>query len=66
MLNIVTGNFDEPGGAMFPLPAIDIVGLQAMMGSFGNFDRYRSRVRDLPAFGGELPVAAGWGNHDAR
>ncbi|MCO5183424.1 MAG: molybdopterin oxidoreductase family protein [Anaerolineae bacterium] len=58
VLNIVTGNFDEPGGAMFPLPAIDIVGLQAMMGSFGNFDRYRSRVRELPAFGGELPVAA--------
>lgn len=57
VINIVTGNFDEQGGAMFPMPAVDIVGLQAMMGSFGNYDRYRSRVRDLPAFGGELPVA---------
>ncbi len=58
-LNIVTGNLDRPGGAMFTLPAADIVG--AGNGAFlsrGGFARYRSRVRGLPEFGGELPVAA--------
>lgn len=54
-LNILTGNFDEPGGAMFTLPAFDIVGLTSTTGQVGNYDRWRSRVRDLPAFGGELP-----------
>lgn len=57
-LNIVTGRLDEPGGMMFTRPAIDLVGLSAalplMRGSFGT---YRSRVRGLPEFGGELPTA---------
>jgi len=54
-LNILTGNFDEAGGAMFTLPAFDIVGLTSLTGQVGNYDRWRSRVRDVPAFGGELP-----------
>lgn len=54
-LNILTGNFDKAGGAMFTLPAFDVVGLTSLTGQVGNFDRWRSRVRDLPAFGGELP-----------
>ena len=56
VLNIVTGNFDRPGGAMFTLPAIDLVTLPkaAPRGSFG---RRHSRVRKLPEFAGEFPVA---------
>ena len=57
-LNIVTGNFDRPGGAMFPTPAFDFVGITGMMGSTGHFGAWHSRVRGLPEFGGELPVAA--------
>ena len=55
-LNIVTGNLDKAGGLMFTLPAIDLVGLAALAGETGNFDRWRSRVRDLPEFAGEIPV----------
>jgi len=57
-LNVVTGNLDRPGGAMFPTPAIDISSLAARVGQTGSFDRFRSRVRQLPEFGGELPTAA--------
>ena len=54
VLNILTGNLDRPGGAMFTRPALDIIGRGA---SRGHFDRRRSRVRGLPEFGGEFPVA---------
>ncbi|WP_216212633.1 molybdopterin oxidoreductase family protein [Amycolatopsis aidingensis] len=54
VLNALTGHLDEPGGSMFGTPAVDLIGL-AKPGSFGTF---RSRVRGLPEFGGELPVAA--------
>jgi anaerobic selenocysteine-containing dehydrogenase len=57
-LNVVTGNLDRPGGAMFTTPAADVVAQSARMGSLGSFGRFRSRVRALPEFGGELPVAA--------
>jgi anaerobic selenocysteine-containing dehydrogenase len=54
-INILTGNFDRAGGAMFTAPAFDI--LAASKG--GNiFGRWQSRVRKLPEFMGELPVAA--------
>lgn len=54
-INILTGNFDESGGAMFTAPAFDV--LAATKG--GNiFNRWQSRVRKLPEFMGELPVAA--------
>ena len=54
-LNAVTGHLDTPGGMMFPQPAIPMVRGK----SFENvFDRSRSRVRDLPEFDGEFPVAA--------
>lgn len=55
LLNLVTGNLDRPGGTMLTRPAIDVVG-RAFVGR-GHWDRWRSRVRDLPEFGGELPVA---------
>ncbi len=52
VLNVVTGNLDREGGAMFSHPAIDLVGLGLEP---GGFDRFRSRVRQLPEFGGEFP-----------
>jgi anaerobic selenocysteine-containing dehydrogenase len=54
LLNIVTGNLDRPGGSMFTRPAVDLVSNTGR----GSLGRRRSRVRGLPAFGGELPVAA--------
>lgn len=53
LLNLVTGNLDRPGGAMFTRPAVDVL-KRTRRGSHG---RFRSRVRGLPEFGGELPVA---------
>lgn len=58
LVNILTGNLDRAGGAMFTTPAFDLVGQQVMRGKFGDFGRWKSRVRGLPEFGGELPVAA--------
>ena len=57
VLNIITGNFDIKGGAMFTLPAVDLVGMAAKTGKTGSFDRRRSRVRNLPEYSGEYPVA---------
>jgi anaerobic selenocysteine-containing dehydrogenase len=54
VLNIVTGNLDQAGGAMLTRPAIDLV---ANTGP-GRLGKYASRVRGLPSYGGELPVAA--------
>ncbi len=54
-INVLTGNLDRPGGAMFTTPAVDIVG-RGVLGP-GGFNKRRSRVRGLPAFGGELPVS---------
>ena len=58
VLNVVTGRVDEPGGAMFTLPAVDIVGAGAMDTGRRRFGRWKSRVRGLPEFASELPVAA--------
>jgi anaerobic selenocysteine-containing dehydrogenase len=57
VLNIVTGNLDRAGGAMFTTPAADIVGLATRLGERGHFGVWKSRVRGLPEFGGELPAA---------
>src|SRR6267378_3005800 len=56
-LNAVTGNLDREGGFLFTSPAADLVGLSARMGDQGHFGAWRSRVRGLPEFGGELPAA---------
>jgi anaerobic selenocysteine-containing dehydrogenase len=53
-LNLLSGHADRPGGVMFPEPAVD---LRRFVGR-GHYDRYRSRVRGLPEYGGELPSAA--------
>ena len=58
VLNTVTGNLDQPGGAMFTRPAFDPVNAPQSVAPRGSFGRWHSRVRKLPEFGGELPVAA--------
>ncbi len=58
VLNIVTGNLDRSGGAMFTKPAFDPVSAPEGLAPRGSFGRWHSRVRKLPEFGGELPVAA--------
>jgi len=55
LLNILTGNLDRVGGAMFTSPAIDAVGM-GLIGR-GHHGVWKSRVRGLPEFGGELPVS---------
>lgn len=58
VLNIVTGNLDRPGGAMFTLPAFDPITAPEGLAPRGSYARWTSRVRKLPEFGGELPVVA--------
>lgn len=53
-LNLLTGHLDEPGGYMFATPALDVLGQPQV---YNRHDRYRSRVRQVPEFMGELPVA---------
>jgi anaerobic selenocysteine-containing dehydrogenase len=59
VLNVVTGNLDRPGGAMFARPA---AGSSNTTGEPGRgrgaaFGRWHSRVRGLGEVFGELPVA---------
>ncbi|WP_327743499.1 molybdopterin-dependent oxidoreductase [Streptomyces europaeiscabiei] len=54
LLNMVTANFDTPGGAMFTEPAIDLLGQM----NPGHLGARRTRVRGLPSFGDEFPVSA--------
>lgn len=58
VLNAVSGNLDVPGGAMFTAPAFDQIKMLGKKGKAPSFNRWQSRVRGLPEFGGELPVAA--------
>lgn len=55
VLNLLTGNFDRRGGAMFPQPAFDLV--RDKKGKPSSYGRYQSRVRKLPYFNSEFPVA---------
>lgn len=58
VMNVLTGNLDRPGGAMFTTPAFDLQQAASLLGGRGSFDRDRSAVRGLPEFGGEFPAAA--------
>ncbi len=60
VLNIVTGNLDRPGGAMFPLPAAGGATTRGAPGRGAGFTvgRSRTRVSAYPAVMGEFPVAA--------
>lgn len=60
VVNVLTGNLDRPGGAMFTRP---VAGSATTNGAPGvgrgvRLGRRRSRVRGLPESLGELPVAA--------
>ncbi|HVV86160.1 MAG TPA: molybdopterin-dependent oxidoreductase [Kofleriaceae bacterium] len=55
-LNVVTGHLDTPGGLMFTTPAVDAVPLARRLGFENGLGRWKSRVRGLPEFGGELPA----------
>ncbi len=57
VINILTGNLDREGGAMFTKPAFDFVGMEGAAQRFGSYDRWRSRVSNRPESNGELPVA---------
>jgi len=57
VLNCITGNLDRIGGALFTLPAIDIVGMSKFTGKTGSFNKRQSNVHQLPEFTGEFPVA---------
>jgi anaerobic selenocysteine-containing dehydrogenase len=56
LLNVLTGNLDRPGGAMFPRPAHARPDRPGGGRGFTT-GRWRSRVRGLPEVRGELPVA---------
>jgi anaerobic selenocysteine-containing dehydrogenase len=54
VLNVLTGNLDNPGGAMFPLAAHE----QPRSRRQFTTGRWTTRVRGLPEVRGELPVSA--------
>lgn len=54
VLNIITGNLDRAGGAMFTNPAFH----KALDRRSGSFGKFHSRVRGLPEFSSSLPSAA--------
>ena len=59
VLNVLTGNLDREGGAMFPKAA---AGARNATGTPGHgrgvrFGRWKSRVRGLPEIYGELPAS---------
>jgi anaerobic selenocysteine-containing dehydrogenase len=59
VLNVLTGNLDREGGAMFPLAAAGQANAQGPPGSGRGvkLGRWSSRVRGLPETYGELPSA---------
>ncbi|MGW2487134.1 molybdopterin oxidoreductase family protein [Streptomyces sp. NPDC001606] len=58
VLNILTGNLDRPGGALFPQAATDKTPRPAGPGRGFALGRWHSRVRQLPEAKGELPLSA--------
>ncbi|WP_369168215.1 molybdopterin-dependent oxidoreductase [Streptomyces sp. R28] len=58
VLNILTGNLDSPGGALFPQAATDRTPRPAGPGHGFALGRWRSRVGRHPEAKGELPLSA--------
>ncbi|WP_406732594.1 molybdopterin oxidoreductase family protein [Streptomyces sp. NBC_01794] len=58
VLNVLTGNLDRPGGALFPLAATDRAPRPAAPGKGFTLGRWASRVSGHPEAKGELPMAA--------
>ncbi|MEP7179697.1 MAG: molybdopterin-dependent oxidoreductase [Pseudonocardiales bacterium] len=57
VLNVLSGNLDRSGGAMFPLAAAGQANARAGRNRGFVHGRWHSRVRHLPEVMGELPVA---------
>ncbi len=60
VINILTGHFDTPGGAMFPKPAAWSITTQPLPGLEGGvpeFGRWRTRVRGAKEVLGQAPVS---------
>ncbi|MCV7217783.1 molybdopterin-dependent oxidoreductase [Mycobacterium crocinum] len=60
VVNILTGHFDTPGGAMFPRPAVWTVTAQPQPGLEGGlpeFGRWQTRVRGAKEVLGQVPVS---------
>jgi anaerobic selenocysteine-containing dehydrogenase len=59
LLNVLTGNFDEPGGGMF---AVDTVPMLIYTEKYEDgrapYGRWRSRVRGFPEVASQFPVVA--------
>ena len=58
VVNALTGNLDREGGVMFPRSAAGPGGDRPKRSGRLSFARWRSTVRHLPEFAGELPAAA--------
>jgi anaerobic selenocysteine-containing dehydrogenase len=58
VLNILTGNLDRPGGALFPQSATDKTPRPAGPGRGFGLGRWRSRVSGHPEAKGELPLSS--------
>ncbi|MET9985339.1 molybdopterin oxidoreductase family protein [Streptomyces rochei] len=58
VLNVLTGNLDRPGGALFPQAATDRTPRPAGPGRGFALGRWRSRVSGHPEAKGELPLSA--------
>ncbi|TQE18777.1 molybdopterin oxidoreductase family protein [Streptomyces ipomoeae] len=58
VLNILTGNLDRPGGALFPQSATDKTPRPAGPGRGFSLGRWRSRVSGHPEAKGELPLSS--------
>ncbi|MEV7221182.1 molybdopterin oxidoreductase family protein [Streptomyces sp. NPDC093681] len=58
VLNILTGNLDRPGGALFPQAATDRTPRPAGPGRGFALGRWHSRVSGHPEAKGELPLSA--------
>jgi len=56
VLNIITGNLDQPGGLMFPTPAVDLALLSSLVNEEGRFNEFQSSLNNLPSFDSEIPV----------
>jgi anaerobic selenocysteine-containing dehydrogenase len=60
VVNIVSGHFDVPGGAMFSRPAawsVTDLPMPGLEGGAPNFGRWRTRVRGAPEVLGHVPVS---------
>lgn len=60
VVNILTGHFDTPGGAMFPLPAVWTLTTETLPGledGAAGFGRWRTRVRGAKEVLGQAPVS---------